>query len=1062
MPCCIDLRTAGSGMGFDMKAIMYDGTRNLSGYEEKAERMIKRRWRTGLLCLLLIALLLSAGAYAEQAEGGTLKLPESLEVVEQEAFMNAASVRSVILPEGAKEIHARAFAGSSVRTMNLPEAIGYIAEDAFAGCEKLTVSVPRDSYAHHFASDHNMKYTIVEPEGGELDENAGYAIYNVECVTEIIENLPRPHRYFKVDADMAERCDIEVRFYDEEDPDGEPVQYYCEELDASEMSGDEFLVILPYEAYFPEYFILDVRLIRSRDGAQMGETYITYDYTKRHAEIMNKTQADYADREIISYGDAGYAVLEDGVIRAAGAKTAGGYVLTPPRALEKGDVLYLDLGDTNKAVKVKSVIDNGDGSVTVMPDEDICLSDVFVRLDISGYMQPSEGVGASAVVTKGGVTVIPVSPEFKLGPVTVEGSAGIAVKLDVRHDKEADYFAVECWVETTADLEIKLTEGINTRDWDDNPFEIPLGPSIDIEISGTDIGGELGVTIPLNFELDVGGSIFVNVKNKVGFSCNSDNKRLNRIDQDESEAYAEVVGKVSADVGPQLKLKLDLMEMLDTGIRGQIGVKAEGELEGLNYGGSVSNPEGTPPLKHACLGCLNCDISIFAGIWAKLEGRISDTIDFDLFDEPIISMDPIKIGDAYWSFLNEKESVYGGEPSFGFTECINNKYYTHFTTYDYRGDEVSGVPLSIPAGSVTLTGSSPAGFYLYPGKYGVTAGFASGDYTKEFSVTQYSASYPLEEPDVKIIVTVIDGDTENPVSGAVVEYTLPDGSQVSGVTDEAGQTRFEHLPGGEYSLTVSAEGYLSETIDRLTYTPGMNVSVEVALIADAFPVLTANVDAYAGGSHFKDQALTEEGTCPDGVPEIWLSKSSYSKVQVTNENWSKAFSYQFSNASGQTDLLAIHMGNNEYTYVLIGYSISQMGGQEIVVFHEKDGAFGILAEFDGSDSRYDHNVTTDATFTSKADFRGVIYPTEYRFEGYRTADDLDYYDRVGVQFWRTNNLGYMSYGKNDQGSYDLIFKMPEFCYGIVGYTATRYRMSGGVLQIAGQWFEPVYGTLTFP
>ena len=84
--------------------------------------MMKRQRRRNLLSALLIALMaFGAGTSAGQAESGTIKLPESTEVIGQEAFMDAASIRSVVLPEGAKEIRDRAFAGSSVRTMNLPE-----------------------------------------------------------------------------------------------------------------------------------------------------------------------------------------------------------------------------------------------------------------------------------------------------------------------------------------------------------------------------------------------------------------------------------------------------------------------------------------------------------------------------------------------------------------------------------------------------------------------------------------------------------------------------------------------------------------------------------------------------------------------------------------------------------------------------------------------------------------------------------------------------------------------------------------------------------------------------
>ena len=926
--------------------------------------------------------------------------------------------------------------------------------------------MPRDSYAHHYASDQNMRYTIIEPEPDPDDESAGYAIHHVECVTEIIPNLPKPHRYFMVDADMAERCDIEVRFYDEDDPDREEIQYYCEDLDASEMSGDRIPVILPYEAYFPDYFILDVRLIRRRDNKQMGETYITYDYTKRHAEIMNKTPEDYVGREVVSYGDAGYAVFEEGVIRTEGMKVSGGYVLTPPRELKKGDVLYLNLGDKKKAVKVQSFEENGDGTVTVTPDDDICLADVFARLDISGYMQPVAGSGLILPeVPAGKVNVIPLNPNFTKGPVTVSGTAGISVMVDTVLDKDSKYFSMECWVENIADLEITLAADFSARDDLDGLMQIPLGTAINIEIPGTDIGGELGAFLSADIDLEVGGSIFVNVKEKVGFTCNSDDKKPRKIEgsHKESNAYAEVKGDATIKVGPEISLGLDLSELLEAGIRGQVGLEVTGKLEGLRYGGSVSDSPEKPSSRHACMGCLNGDFNFFAGIWGKLQGKIFGDIEFDMFDEPIFSIDPIKLGDAYWSFLNEAESIYGGEPSAGFTECKNHQYYTHFTPYDYRGNKISAIPLTLPTPSKVLTGSSPEGFYLYPGDYSITAGFDSGAYTEKFFVRENAAYYPLEEPDVKITAMVVDNETQEPIAGALVEFTLPNGSKISGTTDAEGQFLFEHLPAGEYSVTASAQGYLSQSIDRMSFVWGTHNSATLSLTSDRFPVLMANVDEYSKyNSHFNDQALTEDGTCPDGVPEIWLKKTSYSNVQVTHEECSTPLSYKFRDASGETDFFAVHMGNGEYTYALVGYNNSHMGGTEIIVFRVKNGAFEILAKFDGSASRYDSNVTIDAKFTTKAKFSGVIQPTGYRFEGYRTANDLDYYDRAGQSFWRTNNLGGMGYEKNAQGYYDLIFDMPEVCYGIVGHTMTRYRMMNGKLEIVDQWFEPYLGELTYP
>lgn len=777
------------------------------------------------LILLCILLLLAGTAAAENV----LRFPEELTVIAEEAFMNAASVRRVVLPDGAKEIHNRAFAGSSVRAMNLPESLEYIAENAFDDCEKLTFTVPRDSYAHRYASDHDLRYTIIEPQTDVDDEDAGYAIHHVECVTEIIPNLPKPHRYFRVDADMAERCGIEVRFYDEEDPDGELLQYYYEEVFEEEMNGDDILVILPYEAVFPEYFILDVRLIRERDGKQMGEPYITCEYTKRRAEIADKPQEDYAEQEVVSYGDAGYAVFSEGVIRTEGAKVSGGYVLTPPRELKKGDVLYLDLGDRNAAVKVQSVKENGDGTVTVTPDDDICLADVFEHLDISGYMQPASGL-ISPADPAADATFIPMSPSYKMGPVTVGGTAGVSVKMDIKHDKEADYFSAECWIESIADLEIKLTGAVNSRDWEKNPFEIPLCPPMGLKIPETDIEALLTVTIPLNFEVEAGGSAFVNVRSKTGFSYNSDDKQFNKIKEKEAKAYAEVVGKVSLDAGPQVKIEAELLELLDAKIWGQIGVKATGELEGLHYGGSVSDSQENPASKHACLGCLNCDINLIAGVYGKLEGGISEKIKLDFLDEPIFEISK-KVGDAYWSFLNEAESIYGEEPSFGFTECGNHRYRTELTTLDYQENSVTGIPVVCTGekGSAN-SGKSPYSLYLYPGNYTAQAAFKLGDVSQSFAVKNKARSVAIKEKAVSITGDVRDVDTYETIPGAQVTLTLPDGSSLSQTADALGEFAFDGLPAGVYSITASAQEYEPYTYDSKECTQGGSYGVHITLV----------------------------------------------------------------------------------------------------------------------------------------------------------------------------------------------------------------------------------------
>ena len=111
------------------------------------------------ILLLILVLLMGAGL----AEEDVLTLPDGLTVVEAEAFMNDASLGAVVVPEGALEIGARAFANSSVTEITLPESLTFIAGDAFSGCEGVLFRVPEDSYAHRWAEEMGLNPSIILP-----------------------------------------------------------------------------------------------------------------------------------------------------------------------------------------------------------------------------------------------------------------------------------------------------------------------------------------------------------------------------------------------------------------------------------------------------------------------------------------------------------------------------------------------------------------------------------------------------------------------------------------------------------------------------------------------------------------------------------------------------------------------------------------------------------------------------------------------------------------------------------------------------------------------------------
>ena len=93
-----------------------------------------------LFCVLLAFLLLASPALAD------VRLPEALEIIAPYAFYGDESLTDVTLPEGIREIRAKAFADSALQRINLPSSLTFIDSSAFDGCEGLTLHVPDNSY----------------------------------------------------------------------------------------------------------------------------------------------------------------------------------------------------------------------------------------------------------------------------------------------------------------------------------------------------------------------------------------------------------------------------------------------------------------------------------------------------------------------------------------------------------------------------------------------------------------------------------------------------------------------------------------------------------------------------------------------------------------------------------------------------------------------------------------------------------------------------------------------------------------------------------------------------
>lgn len=89
------------------------------------------------------------------------KLPESVELIEDEAFEGTALIK-VEIPNNVVSIGERAFAGiSSLREIRIPITTSYIADTAFEGSNRTTITAPGNSYARAYAKNHGLPFSPI-------------------------------------------------------------------------------------------------------------------------------------------------------------------------------------------------------------------------------------------------------------------------------------------------------------------------------------------------------------------------------------------------------------------------------------------------------------------------------------------------------------------------------------------------------------------------------------------------------------------------------------------------------------------------------------------------------------------------------------------------------------------------------------------------------------------------------------------------------------------------------------------------------------------------------------
>lgn len=122
-----------------------------------------KRWLCCILTLSIAMTFISLPASASASEGVDLMLPDSLQIIEEEAFAGNTSISSVMIMNQVKEIRSRAFAGCSnlqnVYLGNTPNLI--IADNAFEGCGRLAFYVYPDTEGEKYARSHGHVCNLI-------------------------------------------------------------------------------------------------------------------------------------------------------------------------------------------------------------------------------------------------------------------------------------------------------------------------------------------------------------------------------------------------------------------------------------------------------------------------------------------------------------------------------------------------------------------------------------------------------------------------------------------------------------------------------------------------------------------------------------------------------------------------------------------------------------------------------------------------------------------------------------------------------------------------------------
>lgn len=716
--------------------------------------------------------------------------------------------------------------------------------------------------------------------------------------------------------------------------------------------GELITVSVPVETLLPDYYIIRAKLVGLDIGTgqtnELCEPYVCINYTEQYSLFDALTVDAFAESSVVNFDDdptTNFGVLKDSVKQIVSGETqnhltvqdvdvdgeivpASKYTFANPdesvQQLTSGDAIYIV--DTQYLFKIAEVIENNDGSISLIPSEDAFLTDFYdvIKVDMQaveddGIQTYAEIIDVDSTLKKeigGNFSFTPGGEDGKLkisGELT--GSVSLNIKMTYNfHLFGEDYF--NCSIRATNEIKTNLTgevtfasnENAVNSEAEEARTEFEL---IKVSIPTPVVGLSVYVqpTVPVEWSVTGNVSAVYTSKQTAGFIWDtySGNQSIN----DKSSTLSlQAEGSATIKGGPKLAIGVQFANGV---VRAQVSAEAGLKLTATAEVGS-DDVTNSAPEKHACGLCVSGSADWFFDAKVTLSYRIvEDILEADLVDWTILQVEG-PIGKLYFSVINSPDSVFGGNAKFGFGDCINKSYRTELQVVNDENVSLDGLSVTVAKQGLAsiAEGTSTYVTYLYNGIYNAGTAIDGVAVNKSFVVKDSAQTIILSPASSNGTLSgkIVDSMNEGlNINGADIKISQ-NGLVIASAKSNSEGIFNVSLPDGTFLVEITKDGYIPFS----TYEKIENAETTYIQTVEMIPG-----SGFGGFRGIITDALTN-----DPISDVSLQlrsgwgNSNYGSVLATlTTNADGAFQFNTVNLFGT--ILGLSCGNYTLTASKDGY-----------------------------------------------------------------------------------------------------------------------------------------------